>query len=88
MKAMDELATSAAASAISCEALAHLPHVEAGKLQRHVRFIESLAAEMHCSAQEIVPLYAEVLESLSAHARVTEYLPILVAKRVKRIFFR
>ena len=60
---------------------------EDGGLQRHVRFIESLAEEMHRSVQEIVPLYEEVLESL-ADAKVGDYVPIFVCRRLKRILSR
>ena len=56
-------------------------------LQRHVRFIESLAEEMHRTVQEIVPLYEEVLHSL-ADAKVGDYVPIFVCRRVKRILSR
>ncbi|HYD62379.1 MAG TPA: DUF3562 domain-containing protein [Noviherbaspirillum sp.] len=56
-------------------------------LERHVRFIESLAEEMQRTVQEIVPLYEEVLESF-ADARVSDYVPIFVCRRVKRILSR
>lgn len=55
-----------------------------GDYQRHLRFIESLAEEIHCQVQDIAPLYEEVLASLSG-AKVEEYVPIFVCRRVKRI---
>jgi len=51
---------------------------------RHVRFIETLADELHRSVQEVVPLYEEVLESLS-DAKVADYVPIFVCRRVRHI---
>jgi hypothetical protein len=55
--------------------------------ERHVRFIGSLAEEMQRTVQEIMPLYEEVLESL-ADARVSDYVPIFVCRRVKKILSR
>lgn len=60
---------------------------DAAALQRHVRFIESLADEMQRSVQEIIPLYEEVLESL-ADVKVSDYVPIFVCRRVKGILSR
>ena len=57
---------------------------EDGEHQRHLRFIESLAEENHCQVQDIVPLYEEVLASLSG-VKVADYVPIFVCRRVKRI---
>lgn len=62
-----------------------LPHLGPGDVQRHLRFIESIAEEMQRSMQEIAPLYEEVLEALSVNAQINDYLPIFVSKRVKRI---
>lgn len=58
-----------------------------GDYVRHVRCIETLAEELHCQAQDIAPLYEEVLTSLSG-ARITDYVPIFVCLRVKRILSR
>jgi hypothetical protein len=65
-----------------------ISHGEAMDMRKHMRFIESIAEEMQQSIQEIVPLYDEVLEALRARARIEDYLPILVAKRVRRILRR
>lgn len=58
---------------------------EAAGRHKHLHFIESIAEEMQQSVQEIMPLYEEVLEALTVRARIDDYLPILVSKRVKRI---
>jgi glycyl-tRNA synthetase alpha subunit len=55
------------------------------EMEKHMHFIESIAKEMQQSVQEIMPLYEEVLEALSARAHIENYLPIFVAKRVKWI---
>jgi hypothetical protein len=54
-------------------------------LERHRRFIESVAEEMRSSVQDIEPLYAEVIETLSANARVPDYLPIFAYRRAREI---
>lgn len=55
-----------------------------GRRQRHLRFIEALAEEMHCQVQDVSALYEEVLASLSS-AKVEDYVPIFVCRRVRRI---
>ncbi|RZI42995.1 DUF3562 domain-containing protein [Herbaspirillum sp. HC18] len=70
---------------VSSTGFEHLDHAE---LEKHVRFIESLAEEMQRSVEDIVPLYEEVLESLAGNVQVNDYLPIFVCKRVKRILSR
>lgn len=57
---------------------------EDADLQRHAHVIASLADELQRSVQEIMPLYEEVLESLS-DAKVGDYVPIFVCRRVKGI---
>lgn len=60
------------------------PDAQDGDCQRHLRFIESLAEEIHCQVQDIAPLYEEVLASLSG-VKVEDYVPIFVCRRVRRI---
>jgi hypothetical protein len=45
--------------------------------------MQLIADELQRPVLEIVPLYECILESLIADAKVTEFLPILVAKKVR-----
>jgi hypothetical protein len=50
---------------------------------KHMRNVESIAAEMHKAVDEVIPLYEDILAHLKAKAVIPDYLPILVSKRVK-----
>jgi hypothetical protein len=50
---------------------------------KHMRTVESLAAEVQKPVAELIPLYENVLARLKAQAVITDYLPILVSKQVK-----
>ncbi len=54
-----------------------------GQRLRHLRQMQLIAEELQRPVLEIVPLYEGILESLIADAKVTEFLPILVAKKVR-----
>jgi len=45
--------------------------------------MQLIAEELQRSVLEIAPLYEGILESMIADAKVTEFLPILVAKKVR-----
>jgi hypothetical protein len=49
---------------------------------KHFGEIQSIAGKLHLTITEIAPLYEDVLESLRCNAKVTDYLPILVSKKV------
>lgn len=49
---------------------------------KHQRQIAFLAEQVKRPVHEITPLYQDILEEMQAHARITDYLPILVSKRV------
>lgn len=53
-------------------------------LARHTNTIEHLAEELHRPVQEIALLYVELLAPMLKRASVFDYLPLLVAKRIKR----
>jgi hypothetical protein len=57
-------------------------------MHRHADTICALADETHRSAEEIAFVYEEVLTLLKPQARVPDYLPVLVSKRVKDHFRR
>lgn len=54
--------------------------------ERHALEIKLLAQEIGWPIQEVEELYEEIHEHLRARARILDYLPILVSKRVKEIY--
>jgi hypothetical protein len=60
------------------------PYEDEADRQRHRRAIESTAQELDCSVDEVEEFYEEVLKGMASKARIRDYLPILVAKSVKR----
>ncbi len=54
-----------------------------GKL--HLNAIQSLVRETGMPAEAVSSLYESVLARLKHHARIKEYLPILVSREVKDI---
>jgi hypothetical protein len=52
---------------------------------KHYREIQAIADDLQRPIPEIAPLYEDVLEYLRAHAHVTDFLPILVSKRVREL---
>ena len=55
---------------------------------KHLHVIERLADELARSVAEIKPLYEDILTHMLEVARIRDYLPILVSKRIKRNFKR
>lgn len=51
----------------------------------HFGEVEAIAASLHRSLPEIAPLYEDVLGQLKCQARLHDYLPILVSKKVRAI---
>lgn len=54
--------------------------------QRHLRAMLAIADEIDRPIEEIAGLYEVVLKDMRAIARIPDYLPILVSKRVKQAF--
>jgi hypothetical protein len=52
---------------------------------KHKNVIARLADELNRPEAEITTLYEGILTDLRPQARIPDYLPILVSKRVKRI---
>ena len=46
--------------------------------------MESIARELNRPLSEIATLYATIFDNLKSRARVTDYLPIIVARTVRR----
>ena len=55
---------------------------------KHLHVIELLANELTRSVAEIKPLYEDILTHMQEVARIRDYLPILVCKRIKSSFKR
>lgn len=53
---------------------------------RHIHSIHALAEEVDLPVHEVAAAYEDVLDELQEQARITDYLPILVSKRVKRFY--
>jgi hypothetical protein len=53
---------------------------------KHYREIQAIADDLQRPILEIAPLYEDVLEYLRENAHVTEFLPILVSKRVRELY--
>lgn len=62
------------------------PYIDDQDRNRHHNVVESLAAETGRSFDDIIGLYEAALSDLGHAARVKDFLPIFVAKRVKEQF--
>lgn len=56
--------------------------------RRHAASIEAIAQELALAVDDVAPHYEAVLRELMAEAQIGDYLPILVAKRVKAQYRR
>ncbi|MBS0308383.1 MAG: DUF3562 domain-containing protein [Proteobacteria bacterium] len=59
-------------------------YLDEAERQRHRNCIEAMALELHRPVEEITLFYEDALSALSDMAHVRDYLPILVAKNVRR----
>lgn len=62
------------------------PYSDAEDRLKHLLYIQHLAQEMNRPVQEVTRLYENVLMHLRVDAKVQDFLPIFVAKRVKDRF--
>lgn len=62
------------------------PYFNAEERAKHRLYIKNLAEEVHRPVHEVIPLYEDVLSHYKARARIHDYLPILVSKKVKFCF--
>jgi hypothetical protein len=60
-------------------------YADANDRVKHLHNMERLAEEIHRPMQEITPLYEDILAYMKSKARIQDYLPILVSKRVKSL---
>jgi hypothetical protein len=61
------------------------PYSNPEERSKHMRIIGRLANEVHRSIDEVEPLYEDIFAHLKNTARVVDYLPILVSRRVKEL---
>jgi hypothetical protein len=54
--------------------------------RRHLHSIHALAEEIDMPVDEVAAAYEDILDELEDDAQVKDYLPILVSKRVKRLY--
>lgn len=59
------------------------PHAGANEWVKHMHMIERLADEIGLPVTEVKPLYEDIFMNMRDNARIHDYLPILVSKRVK-----
>lgn len=63
--------------------LCRSPYADNDDRSRHFLYIRDLAEDLHEPIEEIALLYKNVLTHLKASAKVPDFLPIFVAKKVK-----
>jgi hypothetical protein len=51
--------------------------------KRHAHAIQTLARDMGIPVEEVNQLYEQELEKLKEYARVKDFLPLIVSRRVK-----
>ena len=54
--------------------------------QKHLSVIHAIAEELARPVEEIAERYEQVLSQLKDTARVPDYLPLFVAKRIKQVY--
>jgi hypothetical protein len=63
-----------------------MPYADANDRVKHMNVIERLASEIDRPVTEVTPLYEDILSHMRDVATIQDYLPLLVSKRVKRVF--
>jgi hypothetical protein len=59
------------------------PYSGRGDRLKHLHHIKDIAEEMNTSVQEVTAVYENVLMRLKLNAKVHDFLPIFVARKVK-----
>ncbi|MDQ1274072.1 MAG: hypothetical protein QG591_2702 [Planctomycetota bacterium] len=54
----------------------------------HLRAIQTIARETKKPVDNVISLYESVLERYKEHAKIKDYLPILVSREVKEILLQ
>ncbi len=65
--------------------LRHHLYSNINERRRHFGAIKSIADELQRPLPEIAQLYEDILEYLRGRAQVTDFLPILVSKKVREL---
>lgn len=65
--------------------LRHHLYSDINDRMKHFGEIQSIADDVHRPVQEIARLYEDVLEYMIDQARVTDFLPVLVSKKVREL---
>lgn len=55
---------------------------------RHIAAIQALADQLQRPLDEVAAIYQCELVHMGAHAAVTDFLPVLVSKRVRQLYQR
>ena len=66
--------------------MSSLPAVYSGQYekQRHQHAIQAIAADLQLPIEEVAARYEAILMKLSVKAKVKDYLPVLIAKQIRR----
>lgn len=80
---MDSTASNIPASPNSPRDLLAHHNLNTAEQKRHDREIEMIAQQLERPLAEIARMYADVYADLKSRAHVTDYLPLLVAKKVR-----
>jgi hypothetical protein len=52
---------------------------------QHEQAIEALAEELQCDVEQVQQVYERELRKLKSDAKVTDYLPLFVARRTRAV---
>ena len=61
-------------------------YIDAQERLQHLRCIEIISEKLHRPAEEVAPLYEEVLMQFAQQAVIHDYLTIFTSKKVSLIF--
>jgi len=56
--------------------------------KRHRRAIESLASDLQLPIEEVAKKYEEIRISISPSAKIKDFIPVLIAKKIRRQYKR
>ena len=63
--------------------LRHQLYLDSRDQIAHLNQMQRLANDLQRPLPEIVPMYEDVLEDLRAYARIPDFLPVMVSKKVR-----
>lgn len=59
---------------------------DTGERARHVNTVKSLAKDIEEPIEEVAHTYESLLQQYKQEAQIQDYLPVLIAKRVKELY--